>query len=243
MRYYISIETNTEVFDLYKELWSQHGVVGIRADSMTEGIEKAIEIECSKLDELYFIDIVADDVDYMAQLSILSAETNAPILIVTTAPNDAEHHEALENGADFYGGYCEMSEENIKGVMLLVKSMDRRATKPKKPSQIMFYKDMLIAPVQRSVFASGIYVDLTRRDFDILHYLVKNQGQALSYNKIYKQVWGCEYDGSKHDTLWSAIKRLRKKLKVKPDSLDYIETLHDYGYKVSLEKRKRQINQ
>jgi hypothetical protein len=81
MKHYISIEKNIKIFELYKALWNQHGVTGIRADNMTEGIEKAIEIEKSKADELYFIAIVADDVDFMAQLKILSAETNAPIPI------------------------------------------------------------------------------------------------------------------------------------------------------------------
>jgi DNA-binding response OmpR family regulator len=146
MRYYISIEKNIEVFNFYKNLWSEHGIIGIRAENMTEGIEKAIEIEKSPHNELYFIDIVADDIDYMAQLKILSNETTAPILIATSKYSEKEHHEAFNNGADFYGGYCKMPEQNIEGVISAINSIDRRAKKPKTSSEIIIYKNLLISP-------------------------------------------------------------------------------------------------
>jgi hypothetical protein len=57
MRYYISIEKNIEVFEMFKALWAERGVFGIRADSMAEGIERAQEIEKTKTDELYFMPI------------------------------------------------------------------------------------------------------------------------------------------------------------------------------------------
>ena len=57
-----SIEKNNEVFELYRVLWNKHGIDGIRVNTMTEGIAKAIEIEKSQTDELYFISIAADDI-------------------------------------------------------------------------------------------------------------------------------------------------------------------------------------
>jgi CheY-like chemotaxis protein len=137
MRYYLSIEKNIEGFELYKALWNARGIDGVRADSMTEGIERAIGIEKSKMDELYFIDIVADDIDFMLQLPILSAETNAPILIAASAYNEAEHHEALNVGADFYGGYCDTPEQNIHAVTTVISSIVRRARKTKPPSKVI----------------------------------------------------------------------------------------------------------
>ena len=43
--FYISIEKNTVVFELYRALWATRGITGVRAGTMTEGIEKAAEIE------------------------------------------------------------------------------------------------------------------------------------------------------------------------------------------------------
>ena len=112
---------------------------------MTEGIAKAIEIEHSKSKQLYFIDIVADDIDYMAQLSILNKETDAPILIATSNYSDDEREEALNNGADFYGKYCENPEKNIRAVESVLKSIGRRATKKTSPPQVIIYKDLLLS--------------------------------------------------------------------------------------------------
>jgi len=122
MQHYISIEKNRNGgFEYFKTLWAERGITGIMATTMTEGIEKATEIENSKNDELYFIDIVADEfANYMAELRILSEETNAPILIVTSNYSTEEHRQATLNGASFYGGYCEPAENNIDAVINIV---------------------------------------------------------------------------------------------------------------------------
>jgi DNA-binding response OmpR family regulator len=150
MRYYISIEKNIEVFEQYKTLWKKLDVIGIRADTMSGGLEKAIEIEKSLTDELYFIDIVADDIDYMAQLRILDERTKAPILIATSTPNNEEHHESLNNGADFYGAYCEATEQNINAVISVIYRINQRAKKQIKSSTTITYGGIIIAPSWRN---------------------------------------------------------------------------------------------
>jgi len=238
MRYYISIEKNIEGFEFFKGLWVALGVIGIRADSMAEGIEKAIEIEKSKADELYFIDIVADDIDYMPQLQILHEETDAPILIATSAYDDDEREKALNIGADFYGKYCETPEQNINAVIAVVNSIDRRAAKKRPPSQVMIYKGLLVDPhrYQHGVFVGDKKIEqLTRQDFDILYYLMKNRGKVLTYRQIYRRVWGSDYEDAERDVLWAAVKRLREKLKSAPDSSDYIKAVPGVGYSFSLD--------
>ena len=229
--YYISIEKNTEEFDFYKELWKIRGVEGIRADTMTEGIKKAIEIEKSKEAELYFIDIVADDIDFMPHLNVLSEVSNAPILIATSDYNEGEHHAALNNGADFYGGYCCEQERNIEAVLSALNSIERRANKKKTTNNIMIYKDLLAVIHNREVFIKNEKVSLTPREFDILSYLMKNRGNVLTYNQIYSYAWGGEYQSASRHILWNAMTRLRDKLKNAQSDCDYIETVRDYGYR------------
>lgn len=225
MRYYVSIEKNIEGFEFYKALWNMRGIVGIRADTMTEGIQKSIEIEKSLTDELYFIDIVADDIDYMPQLRILSAETQAPILIATSKYTEAEHHEALNSGADFFGGYCDNHEQNIVAVVSVINSIDRRARKAKTPSQVMVYKNLLVAPTQRVVFVGDSEIDLTRREFDVLNFLMNNRGLALSFEQIYSHVWYDKSDNSAVESVKTIIKRIRHKIG------KYIESVRGIGYK------------
>jgi len=230
LRYYLSIEKNTEVFELYKALWQAHGIIGIRADTMAEGIAKAMEIEKSVADELYFIDIVADDIDFLPLLKILDEETDAPILIATSNYTEKEHHQALANGADFYAGYCEESEDNIHGVITVINSIDRRAKKKTRPSKTMVFTNMLISPRQRSVFVGSTKLDLTRREFDLLYYLMQHRGNVLSYRQIYRRVWGLGYEESRHSYLHNHIHNIRDKITQAGGNEACIATEHNTGY-------------
>ena len=233
MRYYISIEKNIETFENFKVLWKNIGVQGIRADTMNEGIEKAIEIEKSKVDELYFIVIVADDIiGYMNSLKILAEETISPILVVTYKPNEDEREKALNIGADYYGEYCEIPEKNIYAAMAAITSIERRSKKPKPSSKVIIYRGIMLAPSYRNtVFIGSEKIELTRQEFDILYYLMVNHGKTLSYKQIYRRVWGGDYEDTERNVLWNAINRIREKLKAAPDGKEYIETVRDYGYR------------
>ena len=233
MRYYLSIETGIEVFNSYKELWFARGVNGIRANTMAEGIEKAIAIEKSMHDELYFIDIAAVDINYMPQLNILCAETDAPILIAASTYDADEHHKALNNGADFYGVYNEIPEQNINAVIATLHSIDRRAKKQRPPSKVLIYNDLLIAPESRQVFVKDKQVTLTKLEFDILRYLMSNNGNFLTHSQILCEVWGEDYPEDGSGVLRRTISRLRGKLTEASPDCDYIKSERDVGYKFS----------
>ena len=235
MRYYISIERNKEVFEKYRQVWNKHGIDGIRADTMTEGIAKAIEIENSKTDELYFIDIVADDVNYMPLLKVLSEETDAPILIATSCYNVDEHHEALYNGADFYGGYCKTPEQNINAVLASINSIERREKKNRTPTKTIIYDGILITPSYRNIiYVNEKEIELFKIEFDVLYYLMENRGKTLTYERIYSNVWREEYNEIVKKALWAAVKRLRDSLRRASGRTDYIVTVRDVGYRFQL---------
>jgi len=227
---YLSIEKNVEVFELYKALWKAHGIEGIRVDTMTEGIKKAIEIEKSGTSGLFFIDVAADDIDFMPQLKILSEETSAPIFIATTNPDDDEHHEALNNGADFYGKYCKEPGQNIDGVFSAINSINRRTKKQKAPNGIISHGDILIDANRHKAFIKDKELSLTGTEMKILHYLMVNRGNVLQHGQICRKIY--DDDGGTFDSLYSAIKRLRKKILAAAQA-DYIETVRGVGYRLT----------
>jgi DNA-binding response OmpR family regulator len=231
MRYYLSIEESTEAFELYRVLWNKLGLDGIRVGSMTDGIEKAIEIEKSKSDELYFIAIAAGGMDYMTQLKILSEESDAPILVATSSYSDEEHHQALINGADYYGMYSDIPEQNVKLVNASINSIDRRQKKEKLPSRILIYNGILLSPSYRNtIFVNGKEVGLYKIEFDILYYMIKRRGQTLLFEQIYRNAWHGSYDDAAKRALWAAMGRLRDKLKLASGGTDYFESVRDIGY-------------
>jgi len=141
---------------------------------------------------LYFITIAADDIDYLPQLKILSDETDAPILIATSNYTDEEHHKALNNGADFFGGYCDTPEQNINAVLAAINSIDRRLKKKKLSCEVIIYNGILLAPSYRNtIFVNEKEVELFKIEYDILHFLLENRGKTILYEQIYRNASPC----------------------------------------------------
>ena len=77
-----------------------------------------------------------------------------------------------------------------------------------------------------------IKVSLTKVEFDILHLLMQNRGNIVTYEQILSQVWGYEYAETSCEILWTAVRRLRSKLEVAPDCPEYIENERNVGYRL-----------
>jgi DNA-binding response OmpR family regulator len=232
--FYVAIEKNAESFEMYKALWQAHNIYGIMAKTMSEGIEMAVEIEKSNTDELFFISIVADDIDFLPQLQCLADETNAPILVATSKSRytEKEHHAALSGGADYYATYADKPETDINGVFSTIRSMSQRAKKQKTPSEIITHGDILMVVNRHKVFVKDKELLLTGTEMKILHYLLLNRGNVLTHGQIYRNVYD-DYEDISADSLYSAIKRIRKKMRDITHT-EYIETVRDVGYRMSI---------
>jgi len=240
--YYISVEKNVDRFEFYRVLWQVHGIDGIRADTMSEGISKAIEMEQSKNDKLFFLVMVADDVDFLPQLRILSDATTVPILVVTSKDRYTvdEHHAALSEGADFYGVYNDTPDVDLDGVFAIVSSVNKRINKRAAPSGIIAHSDMLIVTDHHKAFIKDTEIYLTAAEIRILHYMLANRGNVLSHKQLYSRINDNNFGEWEMtpDAVYNAIKRLRKKIKDVAQT-EYIETVKDVGYRL---KTKSELN-
>jgi DNA-binding response OmpR family regulator len=73
---------------------------------------------------------------------------------------------------------------------------------------------------------------LTRLEFDLLHHLVLNAGQAISRQRLLEEVWGYDYTGDTR-AVDSAIKRLRAKIKSSGGAAELIESVRGIGYRLA----------
>ncbi|MCP4180521.1 MAG: response regulator transcription factor [bacterium] len=87
------------------------------------------------------------------------------------------------------------------------------------------FDDVVIKVDQRIVFLGDSVVNLTPKEFDLLHYLTENGGYAVRRDKIIEKVWGYESECTTR-TVDIHVQRLRKKL-----STDRIETVYKVGYR------------
>jgi two-component system KDP operon response regulator KdpE len=90
--------------------------------------------------------------------------------------------------------------------------------------------DIQILPVRRLVSKSGRFIHLTRKEYDILHYLMTHAGRAVTYGKLLGSVWGVEYR-TEVDYLRTFIRQLRKKIEDDPSNPRYLLTDAYVGYR------------
>ena len=233
MQYYISVEKNIDGFKFYEKLWKKRGISGIMATSMSECIRKAVSINNSNADELYFIDIVADDIKYLPQLTVLDDEVDCPILIATSKYDEDEHDEAIRRGADYYGTYRDDPKKNISMVMNVINGYNR-IKRSKGASTVLANDTVLLSSSRRVVFVNDEEVELTKIEFDLLHHFMDNRGQALSYEDIYVHVWEDKYNDTFKMAIKTAIKKLRKKITNDENENSLIENIRGHGYKMPL---------
>ena len=116
-----------------------------------------------------------------------------------------------------------------------VKAIIRRAglsttQRPDNGAEIIRINGLVIDPARRAVSVSDSAVELTAREFDLLHYFASHPGQVFSREHLLNSVWGYGHDGYEH-TVNSHINRLRKKIERDPADARYILTVWGVGYK------------
>ena len=218
----LAVDDDPMVYSLYQTAWEMHGVEMIRVDTMVEAI-KALMIN-----DFIFVGINGDRIDFMGLLAEMRSVTNIPIMIATSHVDTETQVAALNNGANLYGQWHESPNGNVLSVLAHIA---RITDDIKAPRRLLIYKDLLLAPHSRKVMVGTRSIDLSGREFDLLHYLMNNYGVALSYDQIYEHVWGREHVGSSRMVLRNTIMRLREKLKDNLDGPDFIATVPDFGYR------------
>jgi two-component system alkaline phosphatase synthesis response regulator PhoP len=84
----------------------------------------------------------------------------------------------------------------------------------------------------RQVFKAGRELRLTRKELDLLHYLVEHRGEVITRDRLLDEVWGYERFPTTR-TVDTHVLRLRQKLETDPEHPAHILTVHGQGYKFS----------
>ena len=91
--------------------------------------------------------------------------------------------------------------------------------------------DLYICLENRFVSVRDRTIELTAKEFDILALLSMHPRRVFTYEMITELVWKEEYDTYSRKAIINHISNLRKKLKISPDTPDYIKSVHSVGYK------------
>ena len=198
--------------------------VGYAVRSYESGEALFQEEEGESLPALYILDIMLPGMDGLEILRRLRSGRDTgdiPVIMLTARTAEMDRVSGLEAGADDYV----VKPFGIMELQARVKAVLRRTQR--KGDQILTCGDLEMDPAAREVRKSGVLVELTFKEFELLRLLCTRQGVALTRDEILQAVWDYDYTGETR-TVDMHVKALRQKL-----GEDVITTVRGVGYKMS----------
>jgi len=176
------------------------------------------------------IDLNLPDGDGMDLVKMARQNQNSSGIIIISARNALEERvKGLEVGADDYL----VKPFHLSELVARVHSVARRTRSM--GEEILTFGMIRVMPEERTCFVEDRQIDLTRKEHDLLLYLMSNRNRVITKESIADYLWG-EYGGGygSYDFVYTHLKNLRRKL-MDADCPDYIKNMYGVGYKFSLE--------
>ena len=155
---------------------------------------------------------------------------NIIIIMLTARGEEGDKVLGLEIGADDYI----VKPFSVREVVARVRAVLRRINRISKAAEddVIHIGDIELLPDKREVTKDGEPIELKTKEYDLLFYLMRNAGRALSRKQLLDDIWGYDYYGETR-TVDVHISQLRLKLEDNAEKPRYIKTLRSVGYKFS----------
>ncbi|KPC76759.1 transcriptional regulator [Thermoactinomyces vulgaris] len=211
------IEDDLDIQELIQEfLLSQAYDVTVASDGL-----EGIRIFKEKPVDLVILDVMLPQLDGHSVCKMIRDQSNVPIIMLTALGEETDQLKGFELGVDDYVSKPFSFNVLIKRVEAVL-----RRTHRTEPSQRLSYNGLVLDTEGHTVTVGSKKPDLTAKEFDILHALLRNRGKVLSRDMLLNQVWGIDFYGDPR-VVDTHIKNLRKKL-----GSSYIQTVKGIGYKI-----------
>ena len=176
---------------------------------------------------LILLDIMLPEEDGLSILKRLKSSEvtkDIPVIMVTAKGAEYDKVQGLDCGADDYITKPFGRMECIARVRAVL----RRSGREEKDNETLQIGQLQVLVRQHQVLAAGRKVTLTLKEFELLRYLMENQGIVLSRDRLLGHVWGYDFDGETR-TVDVHIRTLRQKLGA---CGELIETVRGVGYRI-----------
>jgi two-component system OmpR family response regulator len=209
-------------YNLSKEIY---GVV-----TASDG-EQAIEVARREIPDLIILDIMLPKINGFEVCRILRKEMAVPILMLTAKADETDKIVGLEIGADDY-----MTKPfSMRELLARVRAMLRRAKIAEAPSTdesiSLNVGNLEVDTARHRASLSGVVLELSPKEFDLLAFLAKNRGLVFSREQLLEKVWGYDYAGDTR-TVDVHIRWLRQKIETNPSHPSHLITVRGAGYKL-----------
>ena len=198
---------------------------GYQTLSATGGKE-GLALALREIPDLILLDVMMPEMSGWDVLRALRQKgLDVPVIMLTARGEEVDRVLGLELGADDYV----TKPFSLRELLARVRAVLRRPG-PRLKFEEFAFGDVRIRLRGRQVFKAGQEVRLTRKEFDLLRYLVEHRGEVVTRDRLLDEVWGYEQFPTTR-TVDTHVLRLRQKFEKDPEHPAWILTVHGQGYK------------
>ncbi len=200
---------------------------GYQTFSAPDG-EQALALASREAPDLIVLDLMMPRLSGWDVCRALRARgIDVPIIMLTARGEEIDRVRGLELGADDYI----TKPFALRELLARVRAVLRRPG-PRQKAEEFAFGDVRVRPRGRQVHQGGREVSLTRKEFDLLVYLLAHRGEVVTRERLLDEVWGYERFPTTR-TVDTHVLRLRRKFEEDPDRPMWILTVHGQGYRFS----------
>lgn len=192
--------------------------------------EEALEKVESEKPDLLVLDLMLPKVDGLEVAKQVRAKYTTPIIMATAKDSELDKVLGLELGADDYVTKPFSNRELVARVKANLRRQEvvTSAVEDGREADIQI-GDLTIHPDAYTVTKRGENINLTHREFELLHYFAQHQGQVINRENLLQTVWGYDYFGDVR-TVDVTVRRLREKIEDNPSHPQWLITRRGVGY-------------
>lgn len=218
------IEDEKDISDAIRYGLEKEGYKVSCANDGIRGLFSVVKI----MPDLVILDLMLPGMNGVEVCKKIKADPKSagiPVIILSAKSSEADKVGCFESGAEDYI----TKPFSIRELIARVKAVHKRCCESGSNNKYLKFGDLEIDPAGHSISLGGKELELSLKEFDLLHYLVLNRGKVLSRKELLKDIWDIEADIDTR-TVDVHVTRIRRKIR---RSACKIDTIHGVGYKIS----------
>jgi two-component system response regulator VicR len=227
MKKVLVVDDEKPISDIIKFNLTKEGYEVFVAFDGEEALERFAEVS----PDIILLDLMLPKMDGLEVCREIRKSSDVPIIMLTAKDSEIDKVLGLELGADDYVTKPFSNRE----LVARVKANLRRLSNPvvavpeEVESNEIHIGSLTIHEDAYIVSKRGVEIELTHREFELLHYLAKHLGQVMTREHLLQTVWGYDYFGDVR-TVDVTVRRLREKIEDTPSHPTWLITRRGVGY-------------
>ena len=220
MKHILIVEDEPDIQELLRAYLKDAGYeTAVAGDGVT-----ALALFGGQSFDLVLLDLMLPKIDGFGVCELIRRQSQVPILMLTALDGEEQQLRGFRLDIDDY-----VTKPFSMPVLLEKIRVILRRSGGGEESAVLRYRDLAVSLDTREVMLDGRPLELTAREFELLHTLLSAPGRVFTREMLLAKLWGYDFFGDER-VVDSHIKNLRKKLGV-----DYIETVRGMGYRAAKE--------